>query len=82
MTKKEIDILINRYLDGETTFFDAMDANHPEHVLVLLNSDWTSRWTPEYLRESCDKAYAQMKERYPDTTFIICSIIVIRRRGS
>ncbi len=70
-------IYVYGYLDGETTFFDAMDANQPKHVLVLLNSDWTSRWTPEYLRESCDKAYAQMKGRYPDTTFIICSIMPV-----
>ncbi len=59
------------------TFWDAMDEHHPENVLVLLNSDWTSRWTPEYLNESCDKAYAQMKERYPDTNFIICSIMPV-----
>ena len=59
------------------TFWDAMDAHHPENVLVLLNSDWTSRWTPEYLRESCDKAYGLMKERYPDTNFIICSIMPV-----
>ena len=70
-------IYVYGYLDGETTFFDAMNEHHPEHVLVLLNSDWTSRWTPEYLRESCDKAYAKMKEDYPDTTFIICSIMPV-----
>jgi len=70
-------IYVYGYLDGETTFFDAMDEYHPEHVLVLLNSDWTSRWTPEFLRESCDKAYAQMKERYPETQFIICSIMPV-----
>ena len=59
------------------TFWDAMDEHHPENILVLLNSDWTSRWTPEFLNESCDRAYSRMKERYPDTNFIICSIMPV-----
>ena len=59
------------------TFWDAMDAHHPENILVLLNSDWTSRWTPEFLNESCDRAYAKMKQKYPDTNFIICSIMPV-----
>lgn len=70
------------YYDGgwspeELTFFDAMDKYKPETVLFLLNSDWTSRWTPEFLYESCDKAYAEMLTRYPDTTFIVCSIMPV-----
>ncbi len=59
------------------TFWDAMDEHHPENILVLLNSDWTSRWTPEFLNESCDRAYAKMKQKYPDTNFIICSIMPV-----
>ena len=70
-------IYVYGYLDEQTTFFDAMNEHHPKNVLVLLNSDWTSRWTPEYLNESCDKAYAKMKEMYPDTNFIICSIMPV-----
>ena len=70
-------IYVFGYLDEETTFWDAMDEHHPENILVLLNSDWTSRWTPEFLNESCDRAYAKMKERYPDTNFIICSIMPV-----
>ena len=60
--------------DGYSTFFSAMDAYHPETVLVLLNSDRTLQWTPEYLESSCEGFYKDIKERYPDTTFIICSI--------
>ena len=70
-------IYVYGYLDGETTFWDAMDEHHPKNVLVLLNSDWTSRWTPEFLNESCDRAYGKMKEKYPDTNFIICSIMPV-----
>ncbi len=60
--------------DGYTSFFGAMDAYHPAAVLVLLNSDRTLYWTPEYLGQSCDTFYGDIKERYPDTRFIICSI--------
>ena len=70
-------IYVFGYLDGETTFWDAMDEHHPKDILILLNSDWTSRWTPEFLNESCDRAYGKMKERYPDTNFIICSIMPV-----
>ncbi len=67
-------ITVYGYYDGYSTFFDAMDAYHPGVVLVLLNSDRTLHWTPEYLSSSCDNFYKDIKERYPETTFIICSI--------
>ena len=62
------------YYDGYSSFFSCMDAYAPKEVLVLLNSDRTLHWTPEYLSESCDSFYKNIKERYPDTEFIICSI--------
>ena len=67
-------ITVYGYYDGYSTFFDAMDAYHPKTVLVLLNSDRTLHWTPEYLEESCDAFYKEIKDRYTDTKFIICSI--------
>ena len=67
-------ITVYGYYDGYSTFFDAMDAYHPGTVLVLLNSDRTLQWTAEYLQSSCDSFYKDIKEKYPDTTFIICSI--------
>ncbi|MBO4818989.1 MAG: DUF5011 domain-containing protein [Firmicutes bacterium] len=67
-------ITVYGYYDDSTTFFGAMDIYHPESVLILLNSDRTLHWTPEYLRSSCDYFYGDIKERYPETEFIICSI--------
>ncbi len=67
-------ITVYGYYDGNTTFFDAMDAYRPETALVLLNSDRTLHWTPEYMETSCDSFYGYIKERYPDTRFVICSI--------
>ena len=67
-------ITVYGYYDGYSTFFDAMDTYRPETVLVLLNSDRTLHWSSEYLKESCDVFYKELKDKYLETTFIICSI--------
>ena len=63
-----------RYPDGYGYFDDIMASVKPESLLILLNSDWTGRWSVNYLAESCDKAYAYIAENYPDTEIIICSL--------
>ncbi len=63
-----------RYNAGFDYFENVMEAVKPEVMLVLLNSDWTGRWTVDYLAQSCDKAYAFLAETYPDTEIIICSL--------
>lgn len=65
------------YVDVGETFFDVMDSQKPETVLILLNSDWTGRWNPEYLSQSCDAFYGKIKADYPDTRFIICSLMPV-----
>ena len=76
-TVYDMPITVYGYYDDYTTFFDAMDAYHPEVMLILLNSDRTLHWTPEYLASSCDNFYNDISSRYPDTTFIICSIMPV-----
>ena len=73
-TVYDMPITVYGYYDDSTTFFGAMDAHHPEVVLILLNSDRTLYWTPEYLSQSCDAFYGDIVNRYPDTAFLICSI--------
>lgn len=68
-------IIQDGWASSGTTFYDMLAYRQPKYLLVLCNSDWTGRWTPEYLYQSCDAAYAHMKELSPDTTFIICSLM-------
>lgn len=56
------------------SFYQALEYYRPKYAVLLLNSDWTGRWTPEYLRESCMNAYKKMTEISPDTRFVICSL--------
>ncbi len=63
-----------RYSAGFDYFDNVMALLKPKVLLVLLNSDWTGRWSVDYVAESCDKAYAYLAEAYPDTEIIICSL--------
>ena len=66
-----------RYYDGFDTFDTVMAKAQPKAMLVLLNSDWTGRWSVDYVAKSCDKAYAKLKEKLPDTQIIICSLMPV-----
>ena len=66
-----------RYSEGFDYFENVMNYAKPKALLVLLNSDWTGRWSVDYTAESCDKAYAFLADNYPDTQIIICSIMPV-----
>ena len=63
------------------TFIDLMNRNHPETVVILLGNQVSAYWTPDYYKSVMDNIYGDIKKRYPDTTFVICSLCPFSAEG-
>ena len=73
---------INVGLESEgLTFFDAMDREKPDTVIILLGNQVSRHWTPDYFRTVFDGIYASLASRYPDTNIVICSLAPFSREG-